>query len=234
MDADIRMDSFMTSTPSTQNSVSTSSIFSSRFRKMNLEANKENQKQPEIPKTSTGIEKPKKKKEKYKPTNLAHLIANPPVATHSPPRNKKESQLNDDFEITCSGSFLYHDLKITGNGIACFPPSLSMSQSLSDHSMDMSLSQNKLMLSPPRLSQPMETRKTPPIKRHVKRRISFDNLQEERQLGTGASSAVFLVRDSSTGHFYARKSIVIGRDVQPKVVIQEIKALYVEYHFVAK
>lgn len=241
--------------PSTDTSLSSS--MTSRFFKMVINSSTgalrkdDNKENTALKQASTGVEKPsvaKKKKEKYKPTNLLGAIIKPEF---SPPRAKKivvqplpqpafmpmepAALFSQEYEITCSGNFLMSDLKITDNGITHFPMSFSLSQSApsfsmspSKHSMEMT----SLSSQSPKIEYVELVLVTTQCfrSRVIKRkRIDFDELIEERLLGTGASSSVSLVRNSTTGEVYARKSVTIGPDVQPKVILQEIKALYAHH-----
>lgn len=153
---DVEMTDRVQNAPSVDSSLSGS--FSSRFLKMGLQSSTnptrhDDNKENALKQSSTGIEKPltaKKKKEKYKPTNLINAIVKPTFSPPRPPRKQvaplpqpapAQQQLNfpfdtvaqfsQDYEITCSGNFLMSDLKITENGIAQFPMSFSLSQSQS-------------------------------------------------------------------------------------------------------
>uniref|UniRef100_A0A7S1KPD3 mitogen-activated protein kinase kinase n=1 Tax=Percolomonas cosmopolitus TaxID=63605 RepID=A0A7S1KPD3_9EUKA len=104
---------------------------------------------------------------------------------------------------TESGTFFCHDIRITEHGITSVPRSmrLSMRKSYRNSTMQALLEREEY-------------------------NIDFDDLEEIRQLGYGASSKVFLVQHRETGKEYAMKVMGCEEDFQPELIISEIKAFF--------
>ena len=187
----------------------------------------------DVEKPKNKVEK-KKRPKKFKPTNLLLQQKETDSQTMKPPANRQ--QQNDDsgtysqvnYEITSSGAFMIDDVRITEEGITNMPPSLC-TQTQSPfrpqllHVASPTRTKTRFMNDPG--SENIVTFKKKKQEKKVTP-ISFQNLQSIKKLGEGASGVVDLVVDTTTGKQYARKIVKLAKDIQPKLILSEITALY--------
>ncbi|KAG2383317.1 hypothetical protein C9374_004654 [Naegleria lovaniensis] len=185
----------------------------------------------DVEKPKNKVEK-KKRPKKFKPTNLLLQQKETDSQTMKPPATRQAddsgtySQVN--YEITSSGAFMIDDVRITEEGITNMPPSLcTQTQSPFKpqllHVASPTRTKTRFMNDPG--SENIITFKKKKQEKKVAP-VSFQNLQSLKKLGEGASGVVDLVVDTTTGKQYARKIVKLAKDIQPKLILSEITALY--------
>jgi len=165
----------------------------------------------------------KKKKKNNKPTNLKLNAPPPPV--HS-----ETAFTQANFEITASGSFIVDDVRISREGITVIP-SLSLAHTQSPYKVlddgEIPTRKSRYMTEEDgSVSNIYATKHNPKYTKSSLSKINPQDLESVRKLGEGASSVVDLVVDHKTGKEYARKIVKLSKNVDSKLVLQEIKALY--------